>query len=90
MLKLFQDLRVGPWAHLRDMSPGAIFLRYREEILFFLGILVLLILNEIRLHVLFKKRTQALSEALERPPAGGRARAALGRLPDVRHGGARD
>lgn len=66
VLKLFQDLRVGPWAHLRDMSPGAIFLRYREEILFFLGILVLLILNEIRLHVLFKKRTQALSEALER------------------------
>ncbi len=66
VLKLFQDLRVGPWAHLRDMSPGAIFLRYREEILFFLGILVLLILNEIRLHVLVKKRTQALSEALER------------------------
>ena len=65
VLKLFQDLRVGPWAHLRDMSPGAIFLRYREEILFFLGILVLLILNEIRLHVLVKKRTQALSEALE-------------------------
>lgn len=66
VLKLFQDLRVGPWAHLRDMSPGAIFLRYREEILFFLGILVLLILNEIRLHVLVKKRTQALSEALEK------------------------
>ena len=66
VLKPFQAPRVGPWAHLRDMSPGAIFLRYREEILFFLGILVLLILNEIRLHVLFKKRTQALSEALER------------------------
>lgn len=65
VLKLFQDLRVGPWAHLRNMSPWAIFSRYREEILFFLGILVLLILNEIRLHALVKKRTQALSEALE-------------------------
>lgn len=66
VLKLFQDLKAGPWAHLRDMSPIAIYRRFEEEILFFLGLLILLILNEIRLHRLVRNRTAALRDALAR------------------------
>ncbi|WP_303337921.1 sensor histidine kinase [Sutterella sp.] len=65
VLRLFEELRAGPWAHLRDMSPMAVFSRYKHEILLLLAGVLLLVLNELRLHALVRRRTADLRAALE-------------------------
>lgn len=62
---LFQALEVGPYAHLRDMSPRAIFSRWKTEILVGLLLLVILVGNELRLHALVRRRTEELRRTME-------------------------
>lgn len=62
---LFQALEVGPYAHLRDMSPRAIFSRWKTEILVGLLLLLILVGNELRLHALVRRRTEELRRTME-------------------------
>lgn len=62
--ELYRLLEIGPYRHLRDMSPMAVYKRWQSEIQVGLFILLLLILNEFRLRGLVAKRTSELSEAL--------------------------
>ncbi len=61
---LFQALEVGPYAHLRDMSPRAIFSRWKTEILVGLLLLLILVGNELRLHALVRRRTEELRRTM--------------------------
>lgn len=62
---LFRKLEVGPYAYLRDMSPKAIFLRWKTEIFIALLLLGFLLVNEVRLRVLVRKRTEDLRRSVE-------------------------
>lgn len=62
---LFRKLEVGPYAYLRDMSPKAIFLRWKTEIFIALLFLGFLLVNEVRLRVLVRKRTEDLRSSIE-------------------------
>lgn len=57
--ELFRTLREGPYRYLRDMSPSALFERYRSPILAVLGILLFLIVNEVRLRRIIRERTRS-------------------------------
>ena len=61
---VLQLLEIGPYRHLRDMSPMAVYKRWQTEIHVGLLVLLLLILNEFRLRGLVAKRTSELSDAL--------------------------
>ena len=61
---LYKTLGIGPYAHLKAMTPAAIYSRWKTEIHFALLILFFIIVNEMRLRLLVKRRTQELSEAL--------------------------
>lgn len=79
-LELMKTLRKGPYAYLRDMSPAALWRRFRGEITAGLALLMLLVLNEARLHYLVRRRTAQVrrvlreKETLEAESAGIRAR----------------
>ena len=62
--ELYRLLEIGPYRHLRDMSPMAVYKRWQTEIHVGLLVLLLLILNEFRLRGLVAKRTSELSDAL--------------------------
>ena len=62
--ELMRDLETGPWAYLKDMSPAALLERHRGKILLALGVALLLLLNELRLQRLVRRRTRELSEAM--------------------------
>lgn len=62
---LLRKLEVGPYAYLRDMSPKAIFLRWKTEICIALLLIGFLIVNEVRLRVLVRKRTEDLQRSVE-------------------------
>ncbi|MFR6359709.1 MAG: hypothetical protein ACLUNV_08875 [Sutterella wadsworthensis] len=55
--ELYRLLEIGPYRHLRDMSPMAVYKRWQTEIHVGLLVLLLLILNEFRLRGLVAKRT---------------------------------
>ncbi|MBP3439045.1 MAG: PhnD/SsuA/transferrin family substrate-binding protein [Sutterella sp.] len=79
--KLFHELRFGPYAYLNDNSPARLWKEWRNEILAAILMLTLLVANEIRLHVLVRRRTAELSRALEKQRASEReARASRLRL----------
>lgn len=63
--ELFHTLKTGPYAHLRDMSLRAIAERWKTEILLGLALLLVLIANEWRLHVLVRRRTTELRRTME-------------------------
>lgn len=63
--RLCRDLKVGPYAYLRDMGLMSIFQRYKTVILFFFGIVGILILNEFRLRRIINKRTNALLKSIQ-------------------------
>lgn len=63
--ELFHTLKTGPYAHLRDMSLRAIVERWKTEILVGLALLLVLIANEWRLHVLVRRRTAELRRTME-------------------------
>lgn len=62
--QLQKTLRIGPYAYLRDMSPAALFMRYRTELMTAGLLLLFLLFNEWRLHRIVRKRTEALRLAL--------------------------
>ena len=63
--RLMKDLEIGPYAYLRDMSMSGIWQRHRGKILAVLGVIIFLILNELRLHRLVRRRTAELARAME-------------------------
>lgn len=66
---LFRDLRVGPYAYLRELSLAGIWSRWHSEIVAALILILLLIGNEVRLQALVRRRTSELSDALSRQKA---------------------
>ena len=64
LTELYRLLAIGPYEHLRIMSPAAIYARWKGEIHFALCLLLIFILNEVRLRWLVRRRTAELSEAL--------------------------
>lgn len=64
LTELYRLLAIGPYEHLRNMSPAAIYARWKNEIHFVLCLLLILILNEFRLRWLVRRRTAELSEAM--------------------------
>lgn len=81
---LMRSLKTGPFSYLRDMSVAGIFSRWRHEILICILLLVLLCANELRLHVLVRKRTKELSRAISEQKRSaleaGRTRTILSRF----------
>lgn len=64
MLELFKRLEEGPYRYLRDFTPKALYERHKQAV-WFLGLLLfILLINELRLNVLIKKRTALLANAL--------------------------
>lgn len=62
---LLRTLKTGPYQYFRDMSPTALFERHRTIILSVLGVLLFLVLNELRLVALVRRRTRLLRQALQ-------------------------
>lgn len=61
---LLKDLEIGPYAYLKDMSPRALIERHFGKVLAAAGFLLLLVLNELRLHALVRRRTRELAKAM--------------------------
>ncbi|WP_251451665.1 MULTISPECIES: sensor histidine kinase [Sutterellaceae] len=64
IMELFERLREGPYRYLRDFTPAALYERHKEAVWFVLLLFVFLLLNELRLNVLIKRRTAMLANAL--------------------------
>ncbi len=64
-LGLVRALRLGPYRYLRDMSPRAIWDRYRFEIILGFAFLLAVVFHIITINILVRKRTAELSDALE-------------------------
>lgn len=81
ILSLFERLQLGPYAYLRDMSPQAVFARHRTEFLLAGAALLFLVLNELRLHRLVRRRTRELADSVaERARFAARAEEVRRRL----------
>ena len=61
---LEERLHIGPWAYLEEMTPSALWRRWRFWILGAAGIVLLLLLSELRLRALVRRRTADLQAAL--------------------------
>lgn len=61
---LYKELRLGPWAFLRDFSPEGLITRFRTELTIALFLLLAVLVNEWRLRLLVRRRTAELSSAL--------------------------
>lgn len=59
-----ERLHIGPWAYLEEMTPSALWRRWRFWILGAAGIVLLLLLSELRLRALVRRRTADLQAAL--------------------------
>lgn len=62
---LLEDLQLGPYAYMRDNTVPALFKRFKTEILTALGLILFLVLNELRLHWLVNRKTRELHQALK-------------------------
>ena len=62
--ELYQELMIGPYRYLRDISLTGIFIRYRFFILFLISLFIILGLSEFRLSRILRKRTQELEESV--------------------------
>lgn len=61
---LEERLHIGPWAYLEEMTPSALWRRWRFWILGAAGLILLLLLSELRLRELVRRRTADLRAAL--------------------------
>ena len=61
---LEERLHIGPWAYLEEMTPSALWRRWRIWILGAAGLVLLLLLSELRLRELVRRRTADLQAAL--------------------------
>ncbi len=64
VLSLFESLAVGPFSYLRENRFENLVERYRTEALTAFAALLLLILNEFRLHGLVRRRTAQLTKSM--------------------------
>lgn len=64
IMELFERLKEGPYRYLRDITPAALYERHKEAVWFVLLLFIFLLLNELRLNVLIKRRTAMLANAL--------------------------
>lgn len=67
--KLYRDLRIGPYAYLRDMSLKAVLNRYRTPIFLVLSLVGFLLLSELRLRRTLRIRTDALMKSVNEAEA---------------------
>ena len=63
--QLMKDLGLGPYSYLKDTSLKGLVKRFKNELLVVIAALLFLIFNELHLRHLVKKKTRALSIALE-------------------------
>ena len=61
---LLKTLRIGPFSNMRDMSPRAVWLRWRTEILLGLALLAAVLFHLVSVNLLVQKRTRELSLAV--------------------------
>lgn len=61
---LEERLHIGPWAYLEEMTPSALWRRWRFWIVGAAGLVLLLLLSELRLRALVRRRTADLQAAL--------------------------
>lgn len=61
---LLRELKIGPYAYLKDMSLGALYKRHQTEVKLAIALILLLLFNEIRLHILLKRRTRELTSVM--------------------------
>lgn len=61
---LLKDLKMGPYAYLRDMSLQAIYLRHQTEFWLAAIVLLLIVFNEIRLRLMLRRRTEELTSVM--------------------------
>ena len=84
MDELMKTLRLGPYHYLRELSFKALVARYGYELAGLGALLIFLLLNELRLNRLVRRRTAELSQALraqqESEKAAKAARLRLGSL----------
>ena len=84
MDELMKTLRLGPYHYLRELSFQALVARYGYELAGLGALLMFLLLNELRLNRLVRRRTAELSQALqaqqESEKAAKAARLRLGSL----------
>lgn len=64
IMELFERLKEGPYRYLRDITPAALYERHKGAVWVVLLLLAFLLLNELRLNVLIKRRTAMLANAL--------------------------
>ena len=84
-----KKLQIGPWAYLQEMTPEALWRRWRFAVFAVLAGLGLLLLNEWRLRRLVAKRTGELKRSMEeRDRLAQRERAARDRLSSLERMGA--
>lgn len=86
---LEETLQIGPWAYLQEMTPEALWRRWRFALFAVLAGLGLLLLNEWRLRRLVAKRTGELKRSMEeRDRLAQRERAVRDRLSSLERMGA--
>ena len=61
---LFKELHLGAWSYLDSWTPASIWRRFGAWICGVLGLILLVVLNELRLHSLVRRRTAMLTAAL--------------------------
>lgn len=61
---IYKSLHLGPWAHLDDWSLSSLWKRYGIYILAALAMVLWLVLDELRLKRIVRRRTAALTQAL--------------------------
>lgn len=64
VLDLYRDLRLGPYAHLREIAPEALARRFWPWLLGLAGLLIVWIIHTVRVETLVHRRTAELEESL--------------------------
>lgn len=64
MVALLRELKIGPFAYLRLTTIEGFIARYKQEILLAVLLIFLLLINELRVHRLVRKRTKELRLSL--------------------------
>jgi len=60
VLVLMRTLKLGPYLSLRETSPKALFMRYRNEVFLGLALMAAILLHIVALNILVRRRTREL------------------------------
>ena len=86
---LEEALQIGPWAYLQEMTPEALWRRWKWAVIALVAALGFIVLNEWRLRKLVAKRTAQLKRTMEeRDKLAQRERSARDRLASLERMGA--